>query len=113
MIPRDFRPICVTMNSPQLEKIMNATKRSVAGAGLVVGSVLVLALTGCRTRVVEHTNTVYLPAPTQVSEPAPQPQVVYVQPVPQPPPQVVVVSPPEQQTVVVIQSENDFYEPLA
>lgn len=88
---------------------MNATKRSIARAGLVLGSVLVIALTGCRTRVIHETRTVYVPAP---AAPQPAPQVVYVQPAPQPPPPVVVVQPPEP-TIVVIQSENDFYEPLA
>ena len=80
---------------------MNATKRSVARAGLVLGSVLVIALMGCRTRVVHETRTVYVPAP---AAPQPAPQVVYVQPAAQPPPEP---------TIVVIQSENDFYEPLA
>src|ERR1044071_3617118 len=100
MIRRDSRPISVTMNSPQMKQTMNATKLSVVRAGLVVGSVLAVALAGCRTRVVEHTRTVYVPAPAPVTEPAPQPQVV-VAPLPDPSP------------IVIIQSENDFYEPLA
>jgi len=86
---------------------MNATKRSVARAGLVFCSVLAVAATGCRTYVVhEPTRTVYVPAPP--------PPVVNVPAAPAPPPpQVVVVPPPETSPVVVIQSENDFYEPLA
>lgn len=83
---------------------MNATKRSAARAGLIVCSVLAVALTGCRTHVVHsHTRTVYVPAPPPVVNVPPAPA-------PQPPPPVVVVPPPP---VVVIQSENDFYEPLA
>ena len=99
---------------------MNATNRSAARAGLVVCSVLAVALTGCRTHVVhERTRTVYVPAPPPVVQvtPAPGPQapppVVYVPaPAPQAPPPVVVLAPPEQPPVVVIQSETDFYEPL-
>src|ERR1043166_1880492 len=73
---------------------MKATKRSIARAGLVLCSVLAVAATGCRTYVVhEHPRTVYVPAP--------------------PPAPAVVVPPPEPSPVVVIQSENDFYEPLA
>lgn len=86
---------------------MNATKRSVARVGLVLCSALAVAATGCRTYVVQPPpRTVYVPAP-----PAP---TVYVPPAPapQPPPPVVVVPPPEQAPVVVIQSENDFYQPL-
>ncbi|TAK92903.1 MAG: hypothetical protein EPO07_18870, partial [Verrucomicrobia bacterium] len=75
---------------------MNAIKRSVAQVGLVVCSAVAVVLTGCRTYVVrEHTRTVYSPTP---------PPVVYTQPEPAP------ETPPP---VVVIQSENDFYEPLA
>lgn len=88
---------------------MNATKRLVARAGLVVCSVLTVALTGCRTQVVhERTRTVYVPAPVP-----PPPVIVSAPPAstPQPPP-VVVVAPPEPSPVVVIQSESDFYEPL-
>lgn len=88
---------------------MKAIKRSTARAGLVVCSVLAVALTGCQTHVVhERTRTVYVPAP------AFPPHVVHVAPAPvlqQPP--VVVVTPPAQAPVVMIQSENDFYEPLA
>ncbi len=78
---------------------MKTTTRSHARAGLVVSSLLVAALTGCRTQVIEQTRTVYVPAP---AEPAPQPA-----------PEVVYVPPPEQPPVVVIQTVNDFYEPLA
>lgn len=96
---------------------MNATKRSVVRVGMIVCGGLAVAATGCRTRVVEHTRTVYVPAPAPVVVPAPQPPppVVYAPPAPepQPAPPVVVVPPPEQAPVVVIQSENDFYEPLA
>jgi len=49
----------MTMKSTQKEQIMNATKRSTARAGLVVCSVLAVALTGCRTQVVhQHARTV-------------------------------------------------------
>ena len=86
---------------------MKAIKRSVARAGLAVCSVLAVAATGCRTHVVhEHTRTVHVPVPP--------PPVVKVPAVPAPPPTLgVVVTPPEPSPVVVIQSENDFYEPLA
>jgi len=96
----------MTMKSSLRKQTMNATKRSAARAGLVVCSVLAIALTGCRTQVVhQHARTVYVPAPAPV---------VYVPPAPAPQPQpVVVVQPPVQPSVVVIQSENDFYEPLA
>ena len=96
---------------------MNATKRSAARAGLVVCSVLAVALTGCRTHVVhERTRTVYVPAPAPVVHvpPAPEPPpVVQEAPAPTPPPPapVVVVS-PSPAPVVMIHSENDFYEPL-
>src|ERR1043166_6045013 len=93
MIPPRLRPMRMTMKSQLTEQTMNATKRSVARTALVVCSVLAVALTGCQTHVV-HERTVYVPAP-------------------QSPPPVVVVPPPEPAPVVVIQSENDFYEPLA
>lgn len=86
---------------------MKATNRFATRAGLILGSALILALTGCRTHVVhERTRTVYVPAP-------PPPPVVYVSPAPasQPPP--VVHAAPSPAPVVVIQSVNDFYEPLA
>ena len=105
------RPIRMTMKSQLTEQTMNATKRSATRVGLVVCSILAVALTGCQTHVVhEHTRTVYVPAP-----PPPPPVVISAPPAsaPQAPPPVVVVSPPEQSPVVVIQSENDFYEPLA
>lgn len=79
---------------------MNAAKRSVARAGLVLGSAMAFALTGCQTHVVQS-RAVYVPTPA--------PPVVYA---PQPPPPAVVIASPEYQPVVVIQSENDFYEPL-
>src|SRR5437773_12133495 len=82
-------------SSPR-EQTMNATKRSVARAGLVFCSVLAVAATGCRTHVVhEHTRTVYVPAPP--------PPVVNVPAAPAPPPpQVVVVPPPVTSQVVFI-----------
>lgn len=92
---------------------MNATKRSVVRAGLVLGSVLTVALTGCRTHVVHsHTRPVYVrPPPVVHVTPAPAPPpVVHVTP-PSPPP--VVVTPPVPAPVVVIQSVDDFYAPLA
>src|SRR6266404_3810770 len=107
MIPVRRRPIRVTMKSREREQTMNVKNRSAVRAGLVVCSVLAVALTGCRTYVVQSPpRTVYVPAPP--------PPVVYVPPAPapQPPPPVVVVPPPVQPPVVVIQSENDFYEPL-
>lgn len=89
----------MTVKSVPKENIMKTIHRSAAHAGWVVCSLLAIALTGCRTRVVhEHTHTVYVPAP-----PPPPPA----------PPPVVVVSPSEPTPVVVIHSENDFYEPLA
>ena len=59
---------------------MNATKRSMARAGLVAGSVLAVALTGCRTHVVhERTRTVYVaPPPVAYVPPATAPPVVNV-----------------------------------
>jgi hypothetical protein len=97
--PRHMR---MTIKSSKREQTMNATKRSVGLVGLVFCSALALGLAGCRTVVHERTNTVYVPAP---AEPAPPPPVVS-----EPPPTVIVQQPPP---VVVIQSENDFYEPLA
>src|SRR5229473_2487675 len=83
--------------SPRREHFMNGTNRSVARAGLVLCSALAVALTGCRTYVVERPpRHVYVPPPS----------------VEQPPPPVVYVEPPAQPPVLVIQTENDFYEPL-
>ena len=96
----------MTVKSQQKKQIMNVKNRSVAGIGLAVCSAMAVAATGCRTQVIhERTRTVYAPAPAPV---------VYVPPAPapQPPAPVVVVPPPVQPPVVVIQSENDFYEPL-
>jgi hypothetical protein len=103
------RPIGMTTKSSERKQTMKTMNRSTARAGLVVCSVLAVALTGCRTHVVhERTRTVYVPAP------APPPPVVHVVPEPVPQPaSVVVVTPPATASVVVIQSENDFYEPLA
>jgi hypothetical protein len=66
-------------------------------AGIV--TVLLGSLTGCTTYVTEQREPqqVYVPAPP------PQPAQVYVQPAPQPPPPA----------VVVIQREDDFYQPLS
>lgn len=101
MITTGFRPIGMTTRSSKWGKNMNATKRS-ALFGLVLCSLLVAA-TGCRTRVVHsHARTVYVPAP---------PPVVHVPPAPAPPP--VVVTAPEPAPVVVIETANDFYEPLS
>jgi len=100
---------------------MNAIKRSAARVGLVLCSVLAVAVTGCQTPVV-HERTVYLPAPPPPVvdvPPAPTPEpsspTAYVTPAPAPQPAPVVIAPPppEPPPVVVIQSENDFYEPLA
>ncbi len=98
---------------------MNATKQLAARAGMVVCSVLAVALTGCRTHVVhERTRTVYVPTPppppvVEVTPvPAPPPPVIVAPPVPPQPPAVIVVTSPEPPPVVVIQSEADFYEPL-
>src|SRR5882724_3085488 len=64
-----------------------------------IATVLLAALTGCTTYVVQRPEPqpAYVPAPP----PEPQPQPVYVQQ-PAPPP-----------AVVVIQREDDFYQPLS
>src|SRR5947208_1254537 len=97
MKPSWHRLTAMKNKSPQLEQFMNGKKRSAGRAGLILCSVVAVALTGCRTYVVERpTHHVYVPPP----------------PVAQPPPPVVYVEPPAQPPVVVIQTENDFYEPL-
>jgi len=85
---------------------MNAKNRSVVRVGWMLSSMLAIAAAGCATHV--HQRTVYVPAPVAVSPPPPPPVVV----TPQPPPPVVVVPSAEPAAVVVIQSANDFYEPL-
>jgi hypothetical protein len=91
----------MTMNSPQTKKIMNTTSRLIIRTGLLASSVLAVALTGCRTEMVhERTQTVYVPARVEQAPEPPAPEA-YTPPAPDPSP------------VVVIQSENDFYEPLA
>ncbi len=114
-----LRPMRKTMKSSRREQTMNATKQLAARAGMVVCSVLAVALTGCRTHVVhERTRTVYVPTPppppvVEVTPvPAPPPPVIVAPPVPPQPPAVIVVTSPEPPPVVVIQSEADFYEPL-
>ena len=69
---------------------MKTAKRSTRNVGFALGSALVLALTGCTTYVEQ--------------EPA---RTVYASPPPETP--AAPVEPP----VVVIQTENDFYEPLS
>jgi hypothetical protein len=61
-----------------------------------IATVLLAALTGCTTYVVQRPE----PQPAYVPAPPPEPQPVYVQQ-PAPPP-----------AVVVIQREEDFYQPL-
>jgi Family of unknown function (DUF6600) len=85
------RPTHVTRSDRKTKQTMNATKRSASRIGLIFCSALaVAATTGC---VVHERRTVYVPAPAPVVSVAPAPAV-------------------EHPPVVVIQSENDFYEPL-
>lgn len=91
---------------------MKTKPRSVTRLGLLASGLLAVALTGCRTHVVHQpTRTVYVPAPP----PPPPPVVIAAPPAPAPqtPPPVVVAIPAEPPPVVVIQSESDFYAPLA
>ena len=87
-------------------KSMNAKERSVGRMGLILSGALAVVATGCATHV--HQRTVYVPAPAASAS---QPVVEAAPPAPQPPPPVIVV-PPVAPTVVAIQSESDFYEPL-
>src|SRR5262245_6536297 len=87
-------------NSRQREQLMNSTKLSNTRIGLIFCSALVVALTGCRTYVVERPpRHTYVPPPPPLAQQPPPPPVVYVEPPAQPP-------------VVVIRAESDFYEPL-
>src|SRR5882724_6414300 len=63
-----------------------------------IATVLLAALTGCTTYVVQRPE----PQPAYVPAPPPEPQPVYVQQPAPPPP-----------AVVVIQREDDFYQPLS
>src|SRR2546430_9963215 len=69
---------------------MKTAKRSTRNVGFVLGSALVLALTGCTTYVEQE------PARTVYGSPPPETPAAPVEP-----------------PVVVIQTENDFYEPLS
>ena len=84
---------------------MTATQHPIRQLGFIFGSAILGALAGCTTYVEERSTPEYV---------APEPAPVYVAPAPivveTPAPMVVEI--PAAPTVVVIQAEADFYEPL-
>ena len=104
---------------------MNKSRRSAGRVVRIVCTAFAAAFTGCTTYV-EHRppRTVYVPPPPPVTQPPPPAVYVPLPPpvVTQPPPPAVYVPPPAEEPVVVtspvapvvvIQTENDFYEPLS